>query len=59
MLRDIDLKLPRKGWGELLVLETAPIAGAAWTDSGQRWDRQRLKQRAKGEVRVRCRSRRR
>ncbi|ADJ47915.1 hypothetical protein AMES_6090 [Amycolatopsis mediterranei S699] len=39
MLRDIDLKLPRKGWGELLVSETAPSAGAAWTDSGQRRDR--------------------
>lgn len=51
MLRDIDLKLPRKGWGELLVSETAPIAGAAWTDSGQRRDRRQLKQRAKGEVR--------
>ncbi|OXM61394.1 tyrosine-type recombinase/integrase [Amycolatopsis vastitatis] len=51
MLRDIDLKLPRKGWGELLVSETAPIAGAAWTDTGQRRDRRQLKQRAKGEVR--------
>jgi integrase len=51
MLRDVDLKLPPKGWGELLLSETAPIAGAAWTDSGARRDRRQLKQRAKGEVR--------
>lgn len=51
MLRDVDLKLPAKGWGELLVTVTSPIAGAAWTDSGRRRDRRHLKQRAKGEVR--------
>ncbi|MEV6903091.1 integrase [Amycolatopsis sp. NPDC051372] len=51
MLRDVDLKLPRKGRGELLLSETAPIAGAAWTDNGERRDRRQLKQRAKGEVR--------
>lgn len=51
MLRDVDLKLPRKGWGELPLSETAPIAGAAWTDTGDRRDRRQLKQRAKGEVR--------
>ncbi|WP_410675490.1 tyrosine-type recombinase/integrase [Amycolatopsis sp. cmx-4-68] len=51
MLRDIDLKLPRKGWGQLLLSETAPSAGAAWTDTGERRDRRQLKQRAKGEVR--------
>ncbi|WP_410676108.1 hypothetical protein [Amycolatopsis sp. cmx-4-68] len=43
MLRDVDLELPRKGWGRLLVSETAPRAGAAWTDSGQRRDRRQLK----------------
>jgi hypothetical protein len=32
--------------GRLLVSETAPSAGAAWTDSGQRRDRRQLKQRA-------------
>jgi integrase len=31
---------------------TAPVAGSAWTDSGQRRDRRQLKQRARGEVRV-------
>jgi len=47
-----DLQLPEGGWGELLLSETAPIAGAAWTDSGGRRDRRQLKQRGKGEVRT-------
>lgn len=51
MLRKQDLDLPESGWGELLVSETAPDAGAAWTDSGQRRDRRHLKQRGRGEVR--------
>jgi integrase len=46
-----DLQLPETGWGELLLSETAPIAGASWTDSGDRRDRRQLKQRAVGEVR--------
>lgn len=36
----------------MLISETAPIAGAAWTDSGNRRDRRQLKQRAVGAVRV-------
>lgn len=51
MLRKADLQLPEEGWGELLLSETAPITGAAWTDSGERRDRRQLKQRGKGEVR--------
>lgn len=51
MLSKADLHLPEVGWGELLVSEAAPIAGAAWTDSGDRRDRRQLKQRARGEVR--------
>jgi integrase len=51
MLRKPDLQLPKSGWGELLLSETAPVAGAAWTDSGQRRDRRHLKQRGRGEVR--------
>ena len=34
ILRKADLQLPENGWGELLLSETAPIMGAAWTDSG-------------------------
>lgn len=52
MLRKADLNLPESGWGELLVSETAPSAGAAWTDSNQRRDRRQLKQRGRGEVRT-------
>ncbi|WP_433868443.1 tyrosine-type recombinase/integrase, partial [Saccharopolyspora sp. CA-218241] len=51
MLRKADLQLPEEGWGELLLSGTAPTAGAAWTDSGQRRDRRHLKQRGAGEVR--------
>jgi len=51
MLGKADLQLPESGWGELLPSQTAPIAGAAWTNSGDRRDRRQLKQRAKGEVR--------
>jgi integrase len=51
MLSKPDLQLPESGWGELLLSETAPIAGASWTDSGERRDRRQLKQRAIGEVR--------
>jgi integrase len=52
MLSKPDLQLPDGGWGELLLSETAPIAGASWTDSGERRDRRQLKQRAIGEVRT-------
>ncbi|MGH3626057.1 MAG: hypothetical protein ACRDRL_01220 [Sciscionella sp.] len=52
MLRKQDLQLPEHGWGEVLLSETAPITGGAWTDSGDRRDRRQLKQRGKGEVRV-------
>ena len=51
MLSKPDLQLPESGWGELLLSETAPIAGASWTDTGERRDRRQLKQRAIGEVR--------
>ncbi|GHE83285.1 integrase [Amycolatopsis deserti] len=47
-----DLAIPEKGWGELLLSKAAPIAGAAWTDSGSRRDQRQLKQRGVGEVRV-------
>lgn len=51
MLSKADLQLPESGWGELLLSQTAPTAGAAWTDSGDRRDRRQLKQRGRGEVR--------
>jgi integrase len=51
MLSKEDLALPESGWGELMLSVSAPIAGAAWTDSGERRDRRQLKQRGVGEVR--------
>jgi integrase len=51
MLSKGDLQLPESGWGELLLSASAPIAGAAWTDSGNRRDRRQLKHRGEGEVR--------
>lgn len=51
MLSKDDLHLPEHGWGELLLSKTAPTAGSAWTDSGERRDRRQLKQRGVGEVR--------
>jgi hypothetical protein len=51
MLSKADLALPEAGWGELLLSASEPIAGAAWTDSGERRDRRQLKRRAEGEVR--------
>jgi len=51
MLSKTDVHLPDTGWGELLLSGSAPIAGAAWTDSGERRDRRQLKHRGEGEVR--------
>lgn len=51
MLSKPDLQLPETGWGELLLSEPAPTAGAAWTNSGEQRDRRQLKQRGEGEVR--------
>lgn len=51
MLSEPDLVLPESGWGKLLLSQTAPIAGGAWTNSGERRDRRQLKQRGVGEVR--------
>lgn len=56
MLRRQDLQIPKEGWGKSLLSNTAPTAGAAWTDSGERRDRRKLKQRGDKEVRhVPCR----
>lgn len=52
MLSKPNLRLPETGWGELLLSDTAPVAGKAWTDSGERRDRRNLKQRAREDVRT-------
>jgi integrase len=50
-IRKQDLSLPETGWGELLLWESAPETGAAWSDTGQRRDRRALKHREKGDTR--------
>jgi integrase len=50
-LRRSDCTLPEEGWGRIDLEETRPVAGKAWTDSGETHDRRGLKQRGKGEVR--------
>lgn len=39
------LQPPESGWDQLLLSESAPIAGGSWTDSGERRDLRQLKQR--------------
>jgi integrase len=51
-LRKSNLALPPKGWGELVLESSTPMAGASWTDSGQRREERQLKHRARGETRV-------
>jgi integrase len=67
-LRKTDLRIPLEvwceerqqweppqgedGWGELLLWESAPETGAAWSETGKRRDRRELKHRAKGETRA-------
>ncbi|MFF1822079.1 tyrosine-type recombinase/integrase [Kribbella sp. NPDC058245] len=50
-LRREQLALPESGWGELLLEQSRPYAGAAWTDGGEDRDHRQLKHRAIGEVR--------
>ncbi|WP_406211117.1 tyrosine-type recombinase/integrase [Streptomyces decoyicus] len=51
-LRAGDCDLPRRGWGTLLLRETRPRSGTAWTDSGESHDRRGLKHRPRKAVRV-------
>ena len=50
-LRRSDCWLPRSGWGRLVLSESAPRAGAAWTDDGQVREKRGLKRRGQGETR--------
>ena len=50
-LRRSDCWLPRSGWGRLVLTESAPRAGAAWTDDGQVRENRGLKRRGEGETR--------
>ncbi len=43
--------LPKSGWGELLLGNSAPRTGRAWTDSGKSRERRGLKHRATNDTR--------
>ena len=47
-----DCTLPAEGWGGAVVHRARPVAGKAWTDSGEVHDDRPLKQKAEGEVKV-------
>jgi integrase len=51
-LREHDLELPERGWGELRFEESSPYSGPAWTDSGIAAPRKALKHRNQGECRI-------
>lgn len=50
-IRIHDCELPETGWGEIVLVETAPRAGRHWTDDGQTHERRGLKHRARKETR--------
>lgn len=47
-----ECRLPRTGWGRLIVHRTLPQAGKRWTDTGQFHDERGLKNRPPGDKRV-------
>jgi integrase len=47
-----DCRLPRTGWGRLILHRTRPQAGKRWTDTGRYHDERGLKYRPPGETRV-------
>ncbi|MFJ8030326.1 tyrosine-type recombinase/integrase [Streptomyces sp. NPDC096032] len=51
-LTDADVKLPKIGWGTVLLNRTRPSVGKQWTDSGETHDDRGLKNRPAEEVRI-------
>ncbi|UXY37839.1 tyrosine-type recombinase/integrase [Streptomyces albidocamelliae] len=51
-LTDADVKLPKTGWGTVLLNRTRPSVGKQWTDSGETHDDRGLKNRPAEEVRI-------
>jgi integrase len=45
-------RLPKCGWGELILTNADPRTGARWTDSGAARQRRELKHRPPGEIRM-------
>jgi len=52
MLRELDLYLPAKGWGRIVLAASASRAGTAWTDHGTSRQERGLKHRADNETRT-------
>jgi integrase len=52
MLRELDLYLPGKGWGRIVLAASASRAGTAWTDHGTSRQERGLKHRADNETRT-------
>jgi integrase len=52
MLRELDLYLPAKGWGRIVLAASASRAGTAWTDHGTSRQERGLKHRAASETRT-------
>lgn len=50
-LREADCELPEDGWGRVVLWETAPYVGRAWTDDGSVREVRGLKHRARQETR--------
>lgn len=50
-LKAENCHLPDEGWGLLLLSDTRPSAGKAWTDNGRTHDERGLKQRDEGDTR--------
>lgn len=46
-----NLKLPKEGWGKIILNDSNPYAGSAWTDTGTNHDHRQLKHREVGEER--------
>ena len=51
-LRENNLTLPEKGWGELRFYESSPYSGSAWTNNGEAAPRKALKHRNEDECRI-------
>ncbi|GGO58329.1 hypothetical protein GCM10012287_56240 [Streptomyces daqingensis] len=46
-LKRTDCKLPKHGWGELLLQGSRPEVGSGWTDDGKSYEERGLKRRAR------------
>lgn len=51
-LRKSNLMIPEEGWGELVIEESFPSVGVAWSDNGALREARQLKHRAKGDTRT-------